>query len=162
MKRYLEDRRSLDSVSPGKLREELTNALTFLHRVYCIIDELDETDIDEHAFIDKFVELGKQDRSSIKVLLTSRPLPRLESVLRSPSVLQIRLERQFVDLDIAAYIDHRLQTQEALDNTLYYAVKHAILEKAQGSFLYSRLMMDESLIGFPLYTVGHQIFAKLT
>lgn len=147
VKQYIDDNRTLDDVSAGELWQDLTQALASLPKVYCVIDALDEMDIDQQAFLEKFVQLGKQNSASIKVLVTSRPLPRIEAAFKDTVLLQIRLEQRLVDRDIAVYVGHRLEESPDLDLDLRNSIKQAILEKAQGSFLYSRLMMDELLTG---------------
>jgi hypothetical protein len=108
--------------------------------------------ISKLSFLNHLVELGKQKRhSTIKVLMTSRPLPRIESILRTPSILQIsilqiRLRQNMVDTDIAV-VNHRLW--EHADVRLTYeireSVRSAICTEGQGSFLYARLMVDNLL-----------------
>jgi hypothetical protein len=157
IKTYLDEGRSLDNVSAAELWRDLTQALGSLTKVYCIVDALDEMDIDQESFLGKLVELGKQKPATIKVMVTSRPLPCIEAVLRNPSVLQIRLEQQLVDMDIAIYLDHHLDGHHDLENSLRLAIKEAILEKAKGSFLYSRLMMDELLVDHFPHSMSYSI-----
>ncbi|KAL2064482.1 hypothetical protein VTL71DRAFT_4976 [Oculimacula yallundae] len=144
MKKYMDDRRSLDTISANELWQHLLKSLTALPKVYCVVDALDEMDIDKQYFIANLVDLGQQESGSIKLLVTSRPLPRIEAFLRTSSVLQIRLDQLKVDPDIAVYVDNRLQLASA-DGSLKESVKEAIGDKAQGSFLYARLIMDELL-----------------
>lgn len=150
MRKYIDERRSLDSISSLELWQDLVSALSLLPKVYCIVDALDEMDIDQESFFKNLVDLGKNRPSSIKLLMTSRPLPRVEAILRDPSVLQIRLEESLVDKDIAVYVDHRLRNYPEYNEELKTAIRHSIGFKSKGSFLYSRLMMDELLVGhFP-------------
>ncbi|KAK0099478.1 hypothetical protein ONS96_008315 [Cadophora gregata f. sp. sojae] len=140
----VDERRGLETISASEFWQYLVHALVSIPKVYCIIDALDEMDIDKQDFFTNIVNLGKRKPSSIKLLITSRPLPRIEAVLRTPSVLQIRLEQLKVDKDIAVYVDHRLQLA-SVEGDLRASVKEAVGGKAQGSFLYARLMMDELL-----------------
>jgi hypothetical protein len=96
--------------------------------------------------------LGKRQHSAVKVLMTSRSLPRIESVLGTTSILQIsilqiRLRQNMVDTDIAIYVNYRLQEQAAirLTDEIRETIRTAICTKVQGSFLYARLMMDNFL-----------------
>ncbi|KAG4439135.1 hypothetical protein IFR05_005372 [Cadophora sp. M221] len=136
MKKYMDERRSLETISANELWEHLVNALVTLRKVYCVVDALDEMDIDKQDFFINLVNLGLRNPSSIKLLLTSRPLPRIEAFFRTPSLK--------VDKDIAIYVDHRLELAN-VQGELKTSVKRAIGGKAQGSFLYARLMMDELL-----------------
>lgn len=150
MKKHMDAHRTLDNISTHEFWQDLLRGLALLPKVYCVVDALDEMDIDQEPFLHDLVQLGKRKPSSIKLLMTSRPLPRIEATLRDPSVLQVRLEQIKVDKDIAIYVDHRLSQHPDLKEDLCLAIKDAIGEKAKGSFLYSRLMMDELLIGhFP-------------
>jgi len=150
MRKYIDERRSLDNISALELWQDLVSALSLLPKVYCIVDALDEMDIDQESFFKNLVDLGKHRPSSIKLLMTSRPLPRVEAILRDPSVLQLRLEESLVDKDIAVYVDHRLRNHPEYNEELRTAIRHEIGAKSKGSFLYSRLMMDELLVGhFP-------------
>ncbi|KAH9208205.1 hypothetical protein DL95DRAFT_373550, partial [Leptodontidium sp. 2 PMI_412] len=142
--KYMDERRSLETISANELWEYLASALVTLRKVYCVVDALDEMDIDKQDFFANFVDLGMRKPSSIKLLMTSRPLPRIETFFRTSSVLQIRLEQLKVDKDIAVYVDHRLQLAN-VEGELKKSVRQAVGGKAQGSFLYARLMMDELL-----------------
>lgn len=144
MKKYMDERRALHTISTNQFWQDLEEGILALPKVYCIVDALDEMDIDQERFLENLVRLGKSKPVSIKIMLTSRPLPRIEAFLKDPSVLQIRLEQLKVDEDIAVYVDFRLQ-QASVDLELRPAVRKAIGERAQGSFLYARLMMDELL-----------------
>lgn len=144
MKKYMDERRSLETISANELWEHLASALVTLRKVYCVVDALDEMDIDKQDFFANLVDLGMQKPSSIKLLMTSRPLPRIETFFKTSSVLQIRLEQLKVDKDIAVYVDHRLQLAN-VEGELKKLVRQAVGGKAQGSFLYARLMMDELL-----------------
>jgi len=145
MKKHMDDRRALDNISTNEFWQDLVRALVFLPKVYCIVDALDEMDIDQEEFLKNLVALGKRKPSTIKLLMTSRPLPRIESFLKDPSILQVRLGQVKVDKDIALYVSHRLQNRADLDEPVRNAITQSIGMKSKGSFLYARLMMDEIL-----------------
>lgn len=145
MKKHMDDRRMLENISTNEFWQDLARALVTLPKVYCVVDALDEMDIDQEDFLKNLVALGKRKPSTIKLLMTSRPLPRIEAFLKDPSVLQIRLEQLNVDKDISLYVDHRLRNRADLDASVRAAINHSIGQKSQGSFLYARLMMDEIL-----------------
>jgi ankyrin repeat protein len=143
MKKYMDDRRALENITANEFWHDLVYALVSLPKVYCVVDALDEMDIDQDAFFEDLVDLGKRKPSTIKILMTSRPLPRIETYLKDPSVLQVRLEQWKVDEDIALYVQYRLKKTPQVNNDVRTSVKAAIGRKAQGSFLYARLMLDE-------------------
>ncbi|KAF4629093.1 hypothetical protein G7Y89_g9055 [Cudoniella acicularis] len=143
MKKHMDNRRTMDGLSLSELWADLTEALLSVPKVFCVVDALDEMDIDQEPFFLDFLRLGKLKPSSIKLLMTSRPLPRIEQVLKDPSVLQIRLGQQLVDRDIAVYVNHRLNQRSDFNDDLKQAVKDEIRKRSQGSFLYARLIMDE-------------------
>jgi ankyrin repeat protein len=143
MKKYMDDRRALENITANEFWHDLVHALVSLPKVYCVVDALDEMDIDQEAFFKNLVDLGKRKPSTVKILMTSRPLPRIEAYLKDPSVLQVRLEQRKVDEDIALYVQYRLTKTPQLNDDVRRSVKAAIGRKAQGSFLYARLMLDE-------------------
>ena len=153
LKSLMEDGQGLDDISTDEFWHSLLHAMISISKVYCVVDALDEMDISKLSFLNHLVELGKQKRhSTIKVLMTSRPLPRIESILRTPSILQIsilqiRLRQNMVDTDIAVYVNHRLweHADVRLTDEIRESVQNAIYTKGQGSFLYARLMMDNLL-----------------
>ncbi|KAF4635790.1 hypothetical protein G7Y89_g2312 [Cudoniella acicularis] len=144
MKNYL-DTRTVENVTTAELWDDLLQGIGSISKLYCVVDALDEMDIDEMPFLKKLVDLGMEKPSSVKVMLTSRPLPRIEAILKDHSVLQVRLEPIKVDRDISVYIGHRLNSRAEVNDELRHAIKQAIGARAQGSFLYARLMMDEIL-----------------
>jgi ankyrin repeat protein len=145
MKKHMDDRRMLENISTNEFLQDLVRALASLTKVYCIVDALDEMDIDQEDFLKSLVALGKRKPSTIKLMMTSRPLPRIEAFLKDPSILQIRLEQLKVDKDISLYVDYRLQDRADLDDSVRVGINYSIGKKSQGSFLYARLMMDEIL-----------------
>lgn len=145
MKKYMDDHRTIENICTEELWQDLLDVLTSMSRVYCIVDALDEMDIDKADFLNRLVDLGKLKPPTIKVLMTSRPLPHIEVRLKDSSVLQLRLEQHLVDKDITVYVDHRLQHQTGTHDELWQTIKLSIRNRAQGSFLYTRLIIDEVL-----------------
>ena len=142
LKGFLENNRSLESVAFDELWDNLVIALGSLPRVYCIADALDEMDMGNESFLRQLVSLRTRFPSSVKVLMTSRPLPRIETVLNDASVLQIPLRLPLIDYDIAIYVRSRLSAIELPEETKS-AIQKTIRSKSQGLFLYARLMMDD-------------------
>ncbi|CZR68979.1 uncharacterized protein PAC_18880 [Phialocephala subalpina] len=118
----LENRRTLDSMAFDELWDLLVQALSERQRVYCIADAIDEMDLDNEKFMRKLIDLGRKSPSTIKVFITSRPLPCVEKALSEPSVAQILLQSQLVHQDISL-------VEQAVRRTI----------------LYARLMLDQLL-----------------
>ena len=144
LKKFIDDRRSLDSVSFDELWQTLQSAMSLLPRVYCVADALDEMNTGNESFMGTLVRLGQLAPASIKVLMTSRPVPRVEKVLNQQTVLQIILQQQLVDQDIAIYVKHRLDGSK-ISAYARSTVLQIMCARANGLFLYARLMMDNLL-----------------
>ncbi|KAJ4296658.1 hypothetical protein N0V90_006706 [Kalmusia sp. IMI 367209] len=114
--------------------------------VYCIADGLDEMDDTYAEFIEKLKNLGTNDQ--VKVLLTSRPIPRIEEELRDHRIMNIKLDPTMLYPDITHYVEARLNTLEPqLSSDKYQEVKEAICDRAKGLFLHARLMTDNLTTG---------------
>ncbi|KAJ5432500.1 uncharacterized protein N7458_011656 [Penicillium daleae] len=115
LQKYVAQDRSLDSLSPADLWSDFMMAFV--------------------------IELGQWRPQNVKVLMTSRPITRLETSLRSVSIPQMRLEERLVDLDIAAYVQYKLfGSSIAKEN--WAAIQEAIPGRANGIFLYAKMSMD--------------------
>ncbi|KAK2759100.1 hypothetical protein FQN54_003199 [Arachnomyces sp. PD_36] len=146
IKGFMDERRSIDSVAFGEFWQDLLDALVLMPRVYCVVDALDEVDVNlSEPLFGKLVELGKKKPSSIKLLMTSRRLPRIQSALSDGSVLRVRLNKTRVDEDIAIYVKHRLNCLPKIHAQIKHVIQQSMSEKSEGSFLYARLMMDQVL-----------------
>jgi len=133
----------VEGLEMTKLWDTLVGALERIDKVYCVADALDEMD-DQHAtFVEKLRELGMRKPETIKVLLTSRPVPRIEAQLRDTAVEAVRLDPVQIYPDIVAYVDSRLHALEPrVSEEKEIQVQKAICERANGLFLYARLTMD--------------------
>ncbi|KAJ6024580.1 hypothetical protein N7540_005377 [Penicillium herquei] len=142
----VEEKRSLDDLSPMDLWDDLKMALSGLTSVYCVTDALDEMDLGNDDFLHGLVDLGRWRPKNIKVLMTSRPIARLETSLRSSmiSIPQIRLEERMVDLDIGAYVQYKLRSS-SIAKEHWSVIEEAIPGRANGMFLYAKISMDAFL-----------------
>lgn len=138
----------VDRIETTKLWDALVRAMDGIEKVFCVADALDEMD-DQHAsFIDKLKQLGARKPGSIKVMLTSRPIPRIENQLRHPTVESVKLEPARIYPDIVSYISTRLSSLEPkLSQEKEAQVKETICERSEGLFLYARLTMDSLTTG---------------
>jgi hypothetical protein len=148
LKELLNQRRSLETLSLDQLWEIALSAMASCSRSYCVVDALDEMDSGNEDFVRKLVLLVQEKPSSIKLLVTSRPLPHIEKVLSNPHITQLPLRPQLVGRDIAIYIRERLYSTH-FPCEARVAIEDVLGRKSQGLFLYTRLMLDEILeVGF--------------
>lgn len=141
LQKYVSQSQSLDSLSPADLWSDLMMALRSLPKAYCVTDALDEMDMGNNEFLKRLVALGQWRPKDVKVLMTSRPITRLETSLRSFSIPQLRLEERLVDLDITAYVQYKL-CGSSIAKENWSAIQEAIPGRANGIFLYAKMSMD--------------------
>ncbi|KAJ5806582.1 uncharacterized protein N7503_004184 [Penicillium pulvis] len=144
LQNYLQEDRSLDNLSSIDLWNDLKMALRGFQKAYCVTDALDEMDPGNDDFLRALVDLGQWRPENIKVLMTSRPIARLEMPLRSYSIQQIRLEEKLVDVDIAAYVQYKLRNS-SIDKEDWNAIQKAVPGRANGMFLYAKMSMNAFL-----------------
>ena len=141
---YLEKNRQLDTIAFDELWDGLVAALRHIPQVICVADALDEMSLGHDHFIKKLIELGCVAPAAIKVFMTSRPIPRIQNILKSLTVPKIIFGREMVDKDMDRYLKYRLLNSE-LPQSVHQDVQSTILNKSQGLFLYARIMMDDLL-----------------
>ena len=107
---YLEQEREIDSVAFDELWQILVQTLSLLPRVYCVVDALDEMDADSDRFLPQLLQLGRHKPSSVKVLMTSRIIPRIEKVFKHSTVVHLSLFEQAINKDITYYVESRLNS----------------------------------------------------
>ncbi|KAI1311251.1 ankyrin repeat-containing domain protein [Xylaria venustula] len=145
LKEYVEASRALDSLSMDDLWRDLRLALGDLpNNAYCVVDALDEMDQGHNDFLQTLAELGQWKPEKIKVLMTSRPIARLEAVLRKTETLQIRLDEAAVDKDISTFVQQNLSAISITDSD-QKLILAAVPGRANGLFLYAKLAMDAFL-----------------
>ncbi|CAG9956912.1 unnamed protein product [Clonostachys rosea f. rosea IK726] len=144
LKEYVEKRRDLSSVSMSDLWRHLKLSLADLPKAYCVVDALDEMDIGNDEFLRALCELGRWRPANIKVVATSRPITRIEFPIRQIPMLDIRLQEEVIEEDIATYVQHRLQ-ESGIPESQHEVIKRAVPGKANGLFLYAKLAMDAFL-----------------
>lgn len=141
---YVDKSRNIDTIAFDELWSEMMKAMCNMPRVYCITDALDEMSFGYDSFVSQLGKLGKLKPASIKVFMTSRPVPRIEKLLKDQSVLQIILAEYIVNNDITVYVKHRL-TESGLPFSVCKNIEQALMSKCQGVFLYTKLMMNDLL-----------------
>ncbi|KAJ5164960.1 uncharacterized protein N7500_006790 [Penicillium coprophilum] len=140
-KDYLDKRFSVDSVAANDLWKSIRFALTAFPKAYCIVDALDEMDQGNDDFLQALVELGQWRPANLKVLMLSRPVVAVEAPLRLFPVPVLHMDDKLVDIDIAAYVQHRLRNLPVPEE-YWTRITEAVPGRANGLFLYARLSMD--------------------
>lgn len=141
LKKVMKEHSNVEEVPFDELWKCFSSALSAMTKVYCVVDALDEMELDHDMFLADLLNLGRRNPESIKLALTSRQLPYLEAHLKGSSLVDLRLDRRNVDNDIAIYISHRLENCHIpFSEDDATAVKQAICERGKGLFLYARLM----------------------
>lgn len=144
LKIHLENRRHFKTFAFVELWSELIKALGALPKVYCVVDALDEMSLGFDDFGAQVVALGEFKPATLKVCVTSRPVPRIEKILKADSVQKFTLEPTQLQPAVAKYIDFRLESAGLPVNDMA-AVKQQLLTRSSGLFLYVKLMLDELL-----------------
>ncbi|VUC26516.1 unnamed protein product [Clonostachys rosea] len=142
--KYLEKRQTLAIKSMNDLWKDLKIALGHLPRAYCVVDALDEIDDGNEDFLKALAELGRWRPAHIKVVATSRPVPRVEIPIRQIPMKEIRLEEKIIDIDIATYVQHHLE-HSSVPPELHAKIKRVVPGRANGLFLYAKLAMEAFL-----------------
>ncbi|TVY45194.1 Serine/threonine-protein phosphatase 6 regulatory ankyrin repeat subunit C [Lachnellula occidentalis] len=147
LKSLIEQHSVVGKVPFHELWRVLLSAFSTVPRVYILLDALDELEVEEDDLLQRLLALGQLRPDSTKLIMTSRPLPHLQAVLKGPSMTDLRLTGRVIAKDINKYVDHRLanQQEKVLTEDDESAIKQALDKKSRGLFLYARLMLDEIL-----------------
>lgn len=109
--------------------------------VFCVVDALDEMDDDD--FQDTTAKLVALASDRARIMLTSRPLPKIENVLNGKGVTQLKLDPVLLSPDVARYVNARMDGIEPpLGDLTRVRVREAICKRASGLFLHARLVTD--------------------
>lgn len=143
---YLKKSRSLESVSATDFWALMKTSMLYVSRAYCVVDALDEIDHgkDMLDFLQGLSKLGIWRPSQVKIVLTSRPVLSVETPLRHTPTLNVRLEEDMVDRDIATFVQHMIR-QSSIEEQYHEDIKKAVPGNANGLFLYAKLAMDAFL-----------------
>ncbi|CAH0028155.1 unnamed protein product [Clonostachys rhizophaga] len=136
-------KQGVDGTELGSLWDAILQTLESMPGVYCVVDALDEMDDGDFDFIHQLVRLGALDPDRVKLLLTSRPVSKIEEALRDPHILRFKLETSLIDPDIDKYVGVSLVSlNPSLRPETEDLVKKTICKCAQGLFLHARLVTD--------------------
>ncbi|KAL7911329.1 ankyrin repeat-containing domain protein [Trichoderma velutinum] len=124
------------------LIEALTKGIT--KNVYCVVDALDEMDDgDFESMTSRLVELGTAAPGKVRVMMTSRPLPKIEQAFSNRGIVRLKLDPVLLFPDVARYVNARMATLEPpLSDDKNELIKQTICERANGLFLHARLIAD--------------------
>ncbi|KAL6831453.1 ankyrin repeat-containing domain protein [Trichoderma sp. SZMC 28015] len=142
LKEYLDERRTIETLSITEMFRDLRLACTYVPKVYCVIDALDEMNLGNDQFLHELAKFASWQPPKIRMMITSRPVPAVETPLRPYPTVQIRLQEQLVDQDIAVYVQ-RLLASSRIPKDDQHKIQQAVLEKAGGIFLYAKLVMEQ-------------------
>ena len=147
LKGLVEIHRVVGGVPFSGLWRVLLFGLSTVPKIYLVFDALDELSTEEDEFLKCLADLGGKSPESIKLVMTSRPLPYLQAVLKGSFLTNVRLSGRRIEKDIHTYISHRLACQQERSLTVEErsAIKDVLCQKGHGLFLYARLMLDELL-----------------
>ncbi|KAJ4854858.1 ankyrin repeats (many copies) domain-containing protein [Trichoderma breve] len=131
LKKYVEENRSLDSISPETMWNHLRLAFVGLPgKVFCVADALDEMDRGNEGFLKTLGDISQWRPKTVKFLITSRPVSSVEEAL--------------VDVDISTYV-HFALSRSNIPESDWKTIADAVPGRANGLFLYAKLAMDAFL-----------------
>lgn len=142
---YVEEKTPLDSLSMEDLWKDLRSAMACLPgKVFCVGDALDEMGRGHDDFLKVLGAMGQWRPDKVKFLITSRPVPAVETPLRKVSCLRLRLVENLVDVDISTYVRFTL-SRSKIPQSEWKTIEDAVPGRANGLFLYAKLAMDAFL-----------------
>ncbi|KAL2863747.1 ankyrin repeat-containing domain protein [Aspergillus lucknowensis] len=147
LRKIVDSYANIDQVPFRELWQPLLDAVRAMPKLYVVTDALDEIQGGPDEFLAGLMELGRIKPDSVKMIVTSRPLPQLEAVLFGASVVSIRLNGAVLAEDISEYVDQRLnsQPQRQFSKDERLLIHRALCGDGQGLFLHARLTLDELL-----------------
>ncbi len=141
----LHSSRAVGNLGHDELWNLLKTGMAHLPRIYLVADALDEMRRGDDDWLRALAAVATWDPARVKVLITSRPVDRVEAPLRAFQLLRIRLEERLVDTDIAKYVQLRLASTDegaAMQPQDRALIEEAVPGRANGLFLYAKLALD--------------------
>lgn len=140
----VEEKRDLENVSTNQLWKYLFAGLRHVEKAYCVVDALDEMNIDED-FLARLDTLGSFRPANVKILMTSRPKQYLQRTLKDPQVIHVSLEEELVNRDISLFVRQRTAgfSRHGVDSETQKFITETVCKRSDGLFLYARLMLDQ-------------------
>ena len=115
-------------------------------RLCLVIDGLDEAGRSDHgnALADLLVKHVNRLPEWLGIIVTSRPEPYLEQILKPLSGISVDGQTQQNQQDLVAWIEEKLP--ERLEGEERQRVIEAVIDKSGGTFLYLRLVEEDKLL----------------
>ncbi|CEL03330.1 hypothetical protein ASPCAL04486 [Aspergillus calidoustus] len=124
---WIKQHRDARTFSFDELWQCVLDSFGLLDGVYCVVDAIDELNCEQTDFLlRRLVDLGQMRPQAVKVVMTSRPLPQIQKVLNTPSVLQLRLEDRQTNRDISLFIQHRLRQASDISDVTRETIRKSI------------------------------------
>lgn len=135
----------LEHFSNGQLWEYLLIGLRSAEKVYCVVDAMDEMEIEEgDDFLHRLNSLATFRPQSVKLLMTSRPNQLLQRELKDSSIIHISHGDNLVLKDIAVFVSHRLEVAlKGQNSNLQKSLQLIVCQRSAGLFLFARLLLDQ-------------------
>ena len=109
--------------------------------IYFLIDGIDGL---EGSLCKKLIEriLYLMNTRTVKIFLSSRHVPHVSNFLCKHTKINLDTNR-FVKDDLETFVSHRLNQLHGWNDTLKKRVRETILEKAEGTFLWASLVIED-------------------
>ncbi|KAL6805184.1 ankyrin repeat-containing domain protein [Trichoderma sp. SZMC 28012] len=98
LKEYLDERRTIETLSIADMFRDLRLACTYVPKM----------NLGNDQFLHELAKFASWQPPKMRMMITSRPVPAVETPLRPYPTVQIRLQEQLVDQDIAVYVQQLL------------------------------------------------------
>lgn len=116
------------------LEKILSSILSRLSHAYIIIDALDEC-IEREKTLNWLSKIVQETSQTIHILVTSRPLPDIETAFTSLNLALVNIGEKAVNSDIAKYLNVQIESKfkKINDSNFKAEIKSILTEKAEGS-----------------------------
>ncbi|RGP63182.1 ankyrin repeat-containing [Fusarium sporotrichioides] len=121
----------------------------FGDQVFVVVDALDEmNDAEFDDMTQRLITLGTAKPEKMRVMMTSRPLPKIVQALANSHTRQLKLDLALLSSDVARYVNDTVATiKPPISNERKELVMHTICDRAGGLFLHARLILDSLIEG---------------
>lgn len=119
--------------------------------ILCIIDALDECEPDSRRSfltnLERLFNSQKNTKTRVRFLVTSRRLSEIEESLASiPAMRNLQIDSARINGDLHKFINTRvdeLSRRKGYNADLQETIKRTLMQKAEGTFLYVSLILDD-------------------
>ncbi|KAH7343012.1 hypothetical protein BKA65DRAFT_587311 [Rhexocercosporidium sp. MPI-PUGE-AT-0058] len=139
--------RQRQTPSLGQIKKLLPDLLSAVSSVRIVIDGLDECqEKSQKVILTELLSAAKASTSTCKIFLSSRVETFISKAMRKKPIISLteKREKTKVDEDIRDYVRHSLMPlRDNFPGTLVDDVERTVVRKAQGMFLWVRLVISE-------------------